>query len=120
MIASSPRRLTNAPRFAVALGVAGFMSVGLLAVLQAQLPPPPRLPQGFISGTAESSKGREAGVWVIAETKETSTPLTKIVVTGDDGRYVVPELPNVTFNVWVRLRARRLNPFPANQARRSI
>ena len=99
---ASPRRLTSAPRIAVALGVAGFMSVGLLAVLQAQLPPPPRLPQGFISGTVESSKGREAGVWVIAETKETSTPLTKIVVTGDDGRFVVPELPNVTFNVWVR------------------
>ena len=60
------------------------------------------MPQGFISGTVESSKGREAGVWVIAQTTQTPTPLTKIVVTGDDGRFVVPELPNVAFNVWVR------------------
>ena len=101
MIASSPRRLTSAPRIAVALGVAAVASAGLIAVLQAQSPTP-RAPQGFISGTVESSKGREAGVWVIAETKETPTPFTKIVVTADDGRFVLPELPNVTFNVWVR------------------
>src|SRR5688572_17739955 len=94
-------RLSSAPRFAVALGVAALTSVGLLAVLQAQSPTP-RMPQGFISGTVESSKGREAGVWVIAQTTQTPTPLTKIVVTGDDGRFVVPELPNVAFNVWVR------------------
>jgi hypothetical protein len=101
MIASSPRRLTSAPRIAVALGVAAVASAGLIAVLQAQSPTP-RMPQGFISGTVESSKGREAGVWVIAQTTETPTPFTKIVVTADDGRFVVPELPNVTFNVWVR------------------
>ena len=101
MSASSPRRLTSAPRIAVALGVAAAASAGLIAVLQAQSPTP-RMPQGFISGTVESSKGREAGVWVIAQTTQTPTPLTKIVVTGDDGRFVVPELPNVQFNVWVR------------------
>jgi hypothetical protein len=50
----------------------------------------------------QSAKGPEAGVWVIAQTKETATPLTKTVVTGDDGRFAIPELPNVTFNVWVR------------------
>ena len=60
MIASSPRRLTSAPRIAVALGVAAVASAGLMAVLQAQSPTP-RMPQGFISGTVESSKGREAG-----------------------------------------------------------
>ena len=88
-------------RMAVALGVAAAASAGLIAVLQAQSPTP-RAPQGFISGTVESSKGREAGVWVIAETKELPTKFTKIVVTADDGRFVLPELPNVTYNVWVR------------------
>ena len=48
-------------RMAVALGVAAAASAGLIAVLQAQSPTP-RAPQGFISGTVESSKGREGGV----------------------------------------------------------
>ena len=39
---------------------------------------------------------------MIAQRKETPTPFTKIVVTADDGRFVLPELPNVSFNVWVR------------------
>ena len=28
--------------------------------------------------------------------------MIKIVVTGDDGRYVLPQLPTATYNVWVR------------------
>jgi hypothetical protein len=62
----------------------------------------PELPEGFISGTVESSRGAEAGVWVIAETEELKTPFIKIVVTDDRGRYVLPELPVATYNVWVR------------------
>ena len=38
-------------------------------------------PTGYITGVVQSSRGPEAGVWVIAETKDTPTPLTKIVVT---------------------------------------
>ena len=37
---------------------------------QAQAPQTGRGPQGFIGGVVESSKGKEAGVWVIAQTKE--------------------------------------------------
>lgn len=58
--------------------------------------------EGFISGTVASSRGPEAGVWVIAETKELKTPFIKIVVTDDAGRYVLPQLPTATYNVWVR------------------
>ncbi len=47
-------------------------------------------------------KGPEAGVWVIAETTELPTKFAKIVVTDDRGRYVVPDLPKATYNVWVR------------------
>ena len=57
---------------------------------------------GFISGTVTSSRGPEAGVWVIAETDELKTPFIKIVVTDDAGRYVLPQLPTATYNVWVR------------------
>ena len=59
-------------------------------------------PPGYISGTVTSDKGPEAGVWVIAETKDFQTPMIKIVVTGDGGKYVLPELPAATYKVWVR------------------
>jgi hypothetical protein len=62
----------------------------------------PRGPQGYISGVVESSKGPEAGVWVIAETTELQTKFAKIVVTGDDGKFVLPEMPNAQYDVWVR------------------
>ena len=60
------------------------------------------LPDGFIGGVVTSSRGPEAGVWVIAETDELKTPFIKIVVTDDAGRYVLPQLPTATYNVWVR------------------
>lgn len=40
-----------------------------------------------------SHKGPEAGVWVIAETAQLPTPMRKVVVTDDHGRYLLPELP---------------------------
>jgi hypothetical protein len=76
--------------------IAGF-AVYPLTALQTQ-----QLNNGYIQGTVRSTTGPEAGVWVIAETKETPTPMIKIVVTDDQGRYVLPELPNVSFSVWVR------------------
>src|SRR5687767_15712105 len=59
-------------------------------------------PQGYIGGVVRSSKGPEAGVWVIAETKDLATPYAKIVVTDDQGRYVLPDLPRATYSVFVR------------------
>jgi len=55
-----------------------------------------------LGGVVTSSKGPEAGVWVIAETTELPTKFVKIVVTDDQGRYLVPELPKANYNVWVR------------------
>jgi hypothetical protein len=57
---------------------------------------------GIISGVVQGRSGPEAGVWVIAETDDLGTGFTKIVVTGDDGRFVLPELPDATYRVWVR------------------
>jgi streptogramin lyase len=56
----------------------------------------------YIGGQVSSESGPEAGVWVIAETKELSTPYRKIVVTDDEGRFVVPDLPSATYQLWVR------------------
>jgi hypothetical protein len=55
-----------------------------------------------IGGVVTSVKGPEAGVWVIAETNGLQTKLVKSAVTDDQGRYVVPDLPNATYSVWVR------------------
>lgn len=44
----------------------------------------------------------EAGVWVIAETTDLSTPYRKIVVTDEQGRYLLPELPQAEYELWVR------------------
>src|SRR5262245_13441878 len=55
-----------------------------------------------IGGVVTSDKGPEAGVWVIAETTDTPTKFVKIVVTDDQGRYLLPQLPNGKFRVWVR------------------
>jgi hypothetical protein len=55
-----------------------------------------------IGGTVASAKGPEAGVWVIAETKNLPTKFVKIVVTDDQGRYVIPDLPRGTYEVFVR------------------
>ena len=44
----------------------------------------------------------EAGVWVIAETQSLPTPFREIVVTEDEGRFVVPNLPDGSYEVWVR------------------
>ena len=57
---------------------------------------------GVIQGRVTSTAGPEAGVWVIAETDDLETIFRKIVVTDDDGRYLLPELPEATYDVWVR------------------
>ena len=57
---------------------------------------------GVIRGTVSSSNGPEAGVWVIAETDDLETVYRKIVVTDDNGQYVLPELPTATYDLWVR------------------
>src|SRR6516165_3436641 len=46
-----------------------------------------------IGGVVRSSSGPEAGVWVIAETADLPTKFAKMVVTDDQGRYVIPDLP---------------------------
>ncbi len=54
---------------------------------------------GDIAGTVRSQTGAEAGVWVIVETDDLDTTFRKIVVTDDDGRFLVPDLPDATYSV---------------------
>ena len=55
-----------------------------------------------IGGVVTGPKGPEAGVWVVAETTDLPTRLIKSVVTDDQGRYVLPDLPKANYDVWVR------------------
>ena len=55
-----------------------------------------------IGGVVTGARGPEAGVWVIAETRDTPTRLIKSVVTDDRGRYLIPDLPKANYEVWVR------------------
>ncbi len=55
-----------------------------------------------LGGVVVSANGPEAGVWVIAETTDLPTKFVKIVVTDDEGRYLLPDLPDADYSVWVR------------------
>src|SRR5688572_22895409 len=55
-----------------------------------------------IGGVVTGPRGPEAGVWVVAETTDLPTRLIRSVVTDDQGRYVLPDLPKANYEVWVR------------------
>ena len=71
--------------------------------------------EGIISGVVEGQNGPEAGVWVIAGTDALGTGFTKIVVTDDDGRFVLPELPEAGY-VLAGLPPRRSRELAANDS----
>jgi hypothetical protein len=73
--------------------------MGRSAVAQAQ---PVAIDRDDIGGVVTSAAGPEAGVWVIAETDELPTKFRKIVVTDDEGRYLLPDLPEAGYVLWVR------------------
>jgi hypothetical protein len=55
-----------------------------------------------IGGVVAGPNGPEAGVWVIAETRDLPVRYIKIVATDDRGRYVIPDLPRARYSIWVR------------------
>src|SRR2546430_17062357 len=55
-----------------------------------------------IAGIVSSTKGPEAGVWVIAETNDLPTKFVRIVVTDDGGQYLLPDLPQASYRAWAR------------------
>ena len=55
-----------------------------------------------IGGVVTGAKGPEAGVWVIAETRDLPTKYVKIVATDDSGRFLLPDMPKATYDIWVR------------------
>ena len=72
--------------------------------LAAQVAPPAvvAIDADDIGGRVVGPRGPEAGVWVVAETRELPTRFIRIVATDDEGRFVVPDLPPANYEVFVR------------------
>src|SRR5437868_5614021 len=86
------------------------LSAAAIGVLAFAAPPPTQvgaqtavaIDNDDIGGVVTGANGPEAGVWVIAETTDLPTRYAKMVVTDDQGRYLVPDLPKGKYKVWVR------------------
>jgi hypothetical protein len=89
-------------------GVAAAGVAAVLAACAAQMDKPQVADEAIhvgandLGGVVNGARGPEAGVWVIAETSDLPTKFTRIVVTDGRGRYLMPDLPQATFSVWVR------------------
>src|SRR2546427_4046415 len=55
-----------------------------------------------IGGVVASAKGPEAGEWGIAENTDLPAKVAQIVVTDDQGHYVLPHLPRANYAMFVR------------------
>src|SRR5882724_2110495 len=90
--------LSTVAALGLAAQVAGPVQLG------AQQPPTQAvaIDNDDIGGVVRGPNGPEAGVWVIAETTELPTKFARMVVTDDQGRYVVPDLPKAKYKAWVR------------------
>ena len=82
---------------AAAIGLAAW-----LAPTQASAQTAVAIDNDDIGGVVTGPNGPEAGVWVIAETNDLPTRFARSVVTDDQGRYVVPDLPKAKYKMWVR------------------
>ena len=90
-------------RLALGLAVGTFCSFLLFTTSRAQQPANDVAIDGDdIGGVVTGPKGPEAGVWVIAETRDLPVRYIKSVVTDDRGRFVVPDLPAASYSVWAR------------------
>jgi hypothetical protein len=89
-------------------GVAAAGIAAILAACAAQMDKPQVADEAIhvgandLGGVVNGARGPEAGVWVIAETSDLPTKFTRIVVTDGRGRYLMPDLPQATYSVWVR------------------
>ena len=93
------RRLT----FVALVIFIGFASFLLFGPSYAQQPASDvAIDNDDIGGVVTGPKGPEAGVWVIAETRDLPVRYIKSVVTDDRGRFVVPDLPPANYQVWAR------------------
>ncbi len=89
-------------KWAAALAVIAAVTLGSARAQQPGDASAVRVGPKAIGGVVSSPAGPEAGIWVIAETTELPTHFARIVVTDDQGRYLIPDLPQADYSVWAR------------------
>jgi hypothetical protein len=87
---------------ATAAAIAALSAITPIHLSAQQTPAGVSIGTAEIGGAVTGRDGPEAGVWVIAETTDLPTKFTKIVVTDEQGRYLLPELPKANYKIWVR------------------
>src|SRR5262245_29151341 len=85
---------------AAAIGCAALLWMPAAGMAQAQAPAAVAIDNDDIGGVVRGAGGPEAGVWVVAETRDLPTRFTRSVVTDDQGRYVLPDLPKAKYKIW--------------------
>jgi len=82
-----------------AVGIAVLLATSPARLNAQQTPPGITIGDSDLGGVVTSAQGPEAGVWVIAETTDLPTKFAKIVVTDEQERYVMPDLPKANYSV---------------------
>ena len=90
---------------AITVALLSSAMVGRPLPASAQAAAAPAIDSDDIGGVVTGPNGPEAGVWVIAESVELPTKFAKMVVTDDQGRYVIPDLSAVLQRLGARLLA---------------
>jgi hypothetical protein len=85
----------------VGLGLAA-LAAGALLLAQGRQAAGVSIDADDIGGVVTGPDGPEAGVWVIAETSDLPMSFVRIVVTDEAGRYLLPDLPKASYEVWSR------------------
>jgi hypothetical protein len=102
MMTRRTKRLARVGAVVAAAALSSLMPIGTALPASAAQAADPAIDADDIGGVVSGPNGPEAGVWVIAETNELPTRFAKMVVTDDQGRYVIPDLPAVNYSVFVR------------------
>src|SRR5258705_5866418 len=92
---------TRKPELTIAAACLALVGSLFLVTARAQQPAV-AIDNDDIGGVVTSASGPEAGVWVIAETRDLPVRYIKAVVTHDRRRFVVPRLPQTNYAVWGR------------------
>ena len=95
-------RTAKALSFSLALGSIALLLTAIQPGMTAQQNANVSIDNDDIGGVVTSTNGPEGGVWVIAETTDLPTKFSRTVVTDDRGRYLIPDLPQANYSVWVR------------------
>ncbi len=93
------RKWTAVVAMGSAAAAAAFVATAVTGQGVAQKAPPPDYIEGTVTSAGNTPEG---GVWVIAEGKPGNKLMRKIVVTNRKGQFVLPEMPNGKWRVWVR------------------